>query len=103
MGGGAYPDVQARLGQGHLEHPVAAGLGLPGSARRDDQPRGVIGVAGARGALSAVRDLVDAPAPVALPVRLAVTRMIRRQLLRARPAVFLVRLGFLPPARRREV
>ena len=78
---------------------------VPGNAAscRKHQPDRPLWVTGARGAFGAAGDLVDAPAPVAPHVRLAVTRVIRGQLLGARPGVFLVGFGLVPPAELREI
>lgn len=79
--------------------------GVPGDASPagEVQPDGPVGVTGARRADGTVRDAVGAAAPVAPVVRFGVPGMIRRKLLRARPAAFLVALRLLPPAELREV
>ena len=80
-------------------------LGMPGDAAPSGevQPDRPVGVAGTRRAVRAVRYPVRASAPVAPVVGVAVPRMIRRQLLGPRPAVFLVGLRLLPPPELREV
>jgi len=76
------------------------GNATPAGQVKPDRP---VWIAPAWRALGAVGYPVGAAAPVAPVVGLAVARVIRGQLLTARPAAFLVRFGFLPPAEAREV
>lgn len=78
---------------------------MPGDAPASGQhqPRRPLRVTRAWRTVRAVRDLVDAAAPVAAPVRVAMPRMVGRELLRARPGVLLVGLRLVPPAELRKI
>ena len=103
VGGAADADVDVGLRQGHLDRPGRSSPRFSGPTTGQIEPNRPFGITRTWRAFRAVRDAVRAAAAVAAIVRKAMPRIIRRSLLRAGPAVLVVRLRLFPPAELREV
>src|ERR1035441_7715053 len=107
VGGGADGEVDAGRGERHLQRPVRTCFRFSPATpcKQNMQPPGRVPFASARQDLAAIfLGMLDvAAAVIALQVKFGVPGMVRRQLLPARPAVFLQGLGLLPPSELREV